>query len=532
MSGEGDAWDDPKGKSISRGAKRRMEAEKRGPRFGGASGSHDDPNKPSEECKAVLFQALFKWFKNTSLTSINRNFLALGPNVGKGAFFASMKLIFEKAISGDEWDVERRKPGYDNWMNERLNDALYNTLPVLEKYRKQQDQPMNEEELAAFRNKVTNFCDMTKNWSKKAQRTKNTWQQGSMTEMMLRGGHLIYLPNNVNVSYRGRKMEGGYGTIQKCFILNEPAIPSHWAFAAKTQKGDTAEARSIRFNAEALALRSAHEGCIKWIAIHSERNEGYTLWWNGGTLREMLNDEASFHRQDVQITLHAAYLQLSRDDYQKKLDAAKRVEVFRKKRHELAWTFLNTMNNVHHCHTLHNDMSPDNILLHFPPDVNDKVYIGVCDWAMAGNFNNLKESLYIHESEEAKAKMIRNRWWVAPELNYVIPHAGSSKDLDFERRPNFTPKSETYAVGKIALKIYGGNLSLDYFRKQERVERGDLKYDQATMHSVFERSLEQLSDSDPEQRASLTRIVNRFMNGPFNWPVPNVGDTLRSYTEA
>jgi hypothetical protein len=33
---QGDFWEDPKRKSISRGEKRRMEAEARGPRFSGA----------------------------------------------------------------------------------------------------------------------------------------------------------------------------------------------------------------------------------------------------------------------------------------------------------------------------------------------------------------------------------------------------------------------------------------------------------------------------------------------------------------
>ena len=246
----------------------------------------------------------------------------------------------------------------------------------------------------------------------------------------------------------------------------------------------------------------------------------------------MLRDEASFNRDDVQATLHAAILLDSRDDYQKKLEAAKRVEVFRKKHHELAWTFLNTMNNVHHCHTLHNDMSPDNILLHFLPDSNDKVYIGVCDWAMAGNFNDLKESLYIHESEEAKARMLRQRWWIALELSYVLLQPGSSRDPNYERRPSFTPKSEAYAVGQIAYRIYGDNLSPEYFSKQRKEERGDDHFDAATMDLTFQRSLEQLFDPNPEQRPSLNRIVNRFMSGPFNCPVPNVGDTLRSYTEA
>jgi hypothetical protein len=86
MSDQGDIWGDPKEKSISRGEKRRMEAEARGPRFSGALGSNNDGTKPGEECKAVLFQAFYEWFKETPFTNLNRNYLALGANVGKEAF--------------------------------------------------------------------------------------------------------------------------------------------------------------------------------------------------------------------------------------------------------------------------------------------------------------------------------------------------------------------------------------------------------------------------------------------------------------
>jgi hypothetical protein len=72
--------------------------------------------------------------------------------------------------------------------------------------------------------------------------------------MMLQGGHLIHFSNKVKVSYQGKKMEGSYGTIQKCFIENDLPIPKYWAFAAKTQKGATVAARTIRFNGEAMAL--------------------------------------------------------------------------------------------------------------------------------------------------------------------------------------------------------------------------------------------------------------------------------------
>jgi hypothetical protein len=50
----------------------------------------------------------------------------------------------------------------------------------------------------------------------------------------------------------------------------------------------------------------------------------------------MIRDEALYNRESVHITLQAVILIDSNDDYQKKLDTARYVEVFRKKRHELA----------------------------------------------------------------------------------------------------------------------------------------------------------------------------------------------------
>jgi hypothetical protein len=87
-------------------------------------------------------------------------------------------------------------------------------------------------------------------------------------------------------------------------------------------------------------------------------------------------------------------------------------------------------------------------------------------------------------------------------------------------------------MGRIAYWIYSGNLSLEYFSKQHKIERGDDPFTFLATGETFQRSLEQLFTDDLEQQATLNRIVNHFMSAPFNSPVPNVGDTLRSYTEA
>jgi hypothetical protein len=48
---------------------------------------------------------------------------------------------------------------------------------------------------------------------------------------------------------------------------------------------------------------------------------------------------------------------------------------------ELTLALLNIMNAVYVVGHLYNDISPDNIMFHFPKD-ESRVYIGVCDWGM------------------------------------------------------------------------------------------------------------------------------------------------------
>jgi hypothetical protein len=109
---------------------------------------------------------------------------------------------------------------------------------------------------------------------------------------------------------------------------------------------------------------------------------------------------------------------------------------------------------------------------------------------MPGNFSDLKESFDIHKNKEAKTRFLRGMYWVALELNYVLPPLGSSRDADFERRLRYTPKSKTFAVGKIAKEIYGGNLSIAYYNKYKREHIAGDVYSLLRMDQLFQCSLE------------------------------------------
>ena len=77
------------------------------------------------------------------------------------------------------------------------------------------------------------------------------------------------------------------------------------------------------------------------------------------------------------------FIHLNRGNYQDdEVNQVHRLIHFCRKQTELAWALLYIMNEVHKIHNLHNDLSPDNILFHFPDD-ESKVYIGVCDWGLA-----------------------------------------------------------------------------------------------------------------------------------------------------
>ncbi len=65
------------------------------------------------------------------------------------------------------------------------------------------------------------------------------------------------------------------------------------------------------------------------------------------------------------------------------------------------------MNVVHHCGILHNDLSKDHIMLHFPLDKLNVVYISMCDWGEPRCLQEVMPSLYGFAMEQYAA-IIKN----------------------------------------------------------------------------------------------------------------------------
>ena len=366
-----------------------------------------------------------------------------------------MKQFFLDRLHVPQWQVEMEKRDFQEWLDCRVHDALWNAPGMLEKFgrEKRPDDEAFQELLVKvdlFVKKCTPFANR-----RNRQGSIGWWNShAGLEQRQSNNQYFIPLADTVWViSQDDEVMRGGYGTINRVRIEGCSQIPPFWEFAAKRSLNymkNPELAKMEHFN-EAMAMRIAHPGVIRFVAIHATKYEGYSFWWNGGTLRSMLNMDHDYPSNIQDRLMHA---NLSEDEVVRAFQLAR----FRKKRTELAWAFVVMMKEVHACGHLHNDISLDNIMFHFPDD-ESRVYIGVCDWGLASVASQAPKSLYTFTSKEKMEEVLRRRWWVDPALAYL-----HRRDADVENIPYYSKTTEEYAVGSIAIQMNGGEMSEAYYK--------------------------------------------------------------------
>ena len=163
---------------------------------------------------------------------------------------------------------------------------------------------------------------------------------------------------------------------------------------------------------------------------------------------------------------------------------------------------------VHKHNVLHNDLSPNNVMLHFPRDRDDTVFIGVCDWGMSTWMNEEAPSNYGKESTEAMAKQKEKYYCAAPELFHVQGKRGTS-----QRKHKHTIYSESFSVGALAKKIYHHDSTSNLFQKTPNPNSTKVR---------FELALNELTRVDPTERSTITRVVNLLKSPPYNLENPTM----------
>ena len=470
------------------------------------SNSDEDRDMPSDACKAFLIECIARFYEAESTMSLENKYLRYQEECPV-KFKLDMTQRMLDALSVPRWYNQMEKRGFQQFLNNRVHDALWNAKSIVEKYGRQHR--ANDEAFEQVIVRVDLFVQRCAPFAKKRNRRGSLgwWNSTEGVEELQRGRrHLIALPETARVIQQDdRIMRGGYATIRRVRIEGCPGIAASWEFAAKKSNHHRTQPQlaKMEHQNESMAVRIPHSGVIRFVAVHATTNEGYSYWWNGGTLRQMLNLDSNFPRDINMRLLHC-------NPTEKEVVEAFRLGRFRKKRTELAWALVHIMNEVHSAGHLHNDLSPDNIMLHFPED-ESRVYIGVCDWGMTTLATDPMKSLYTFTSESERDETLRRRWWLDPAITYV-----HKKDADVEIIPYLSRATEEYAVGKIAQRIQNEEMSVHYFNLQGG-RPGMCKFQHHELGTVFQLFLDRLCQTGPR---GLAHVIT-FFTTKLNWPVPD-----------
>jgi serine/threonine protein kinase len=88
------------------------------------------------------------------------------------------------------------------------------------------------------------------------------------------------------------------------------------------------------------------------------------------------------------------------------------------------------IDHYHKGKVIHNDISPSNILLHFPPNHVNSIYIGICDWGLASHIVEDVPSMYGIPTTIGMERHKRERYRMAPKLFYVNGPLNSETSLE------------------------------------------------------------------------------------------------------
>ena len=168
---------------------------------------------------------------------------------------------------GDEWDEDRRKFGFEAWIDNQVNEAIYNaTVAYYQVYGEGSTTGPGE---------TPKLLEKIENWKKGVVVAKGTRARHVIPVFIDRhlvdtistqGRHgVTKLPQNVEIIPMDHQtFQGSYRVVQRVIIRGASFIPEWIEFAGKTMKAKDSLENHKERSVEALACLVDHPGIIKF----------------------------------------------------------------------------------------------------------------------------------------------------------------------------------------------------------------------------------------------------------------------------
>ena len=178
------------------------------------------------------------------------------------------------------------------------------------------------------------------------------------------------------------------------------------------------------------------------------------------------------------------------------------------------WALMYIVDVVHKQDVLHNDLNPNNVILHFPWNRGGAIFIGICDWGMATWIQEEAPSTYGKKNKEDLRKHRAKYYCAAPKLFDVIRERRTLQSpMRMARAHKHIIKSESYSIGMLAKKIYRMDATSTLFQQNRDANSVKVRFEQALLN---------LTSVDSAERQTVTYIVNILKGPPYNMETPNM----------
>jgi hypothetical protein len=368
------------------------------------------------------------------------------------------------------------------------------------------DWDMQNKELVAKLKIIQNFAQQFSSSRKKKQAPWKATIEDAIRAHCV-SGTFKWLESSVKViPMPEQSAVGSYGTVRKVMLTKLESIPSWIFFAGKSLKTTNEKEKRQGIINEAGGCPVIHPGIIRIAYLHPKMIEGYTLWWNGGSLISFL----SKYNSKVSESVDADDIEREQGTGLTKEELAW-VATYRKNRVNLALSLLVIVGKCHDAQYMHNDITPSNVLLHFDDWKEQRVYIGICDWGLSSRVVEKEPSRYGFPSMEILAKEKKKRRFAAPELFYVYGEQGSTNSIEAMQKTHlYSIAADAHAAGWIAAAIWKEDWNPKYFTTKNPEQYQNLRI-----------KLESLVKEDVSERASVPDVLDTLRNAPHCWTMPD-----------
>jgi hypothetical protein len=459
----------------------------------------------STEARLCCRKIILEWFASHDMPYLESTFLNDGP-AGLEKASNALRLLLQEGMAGDEFQEDRGKSNWGQWIEEQVQEALFNsTVPF----------NMLCGPGSGCSGGNSELLQKLENWKRGAILAKG---KGRTTLPKFVGRALAddiasrdrnglkWLPKgSYAIPVDENSFQGSFGIVRRVRIAEACFIPEWLHFAGKTMKVTDFKTSRDQRSIEAMSCPVDHPGVIKLQYLNRKTLESYSLWWNGGSLKNMRAFDLKFGETHEMELLKDAGLDF---------EARKKLVVYRKNRAHLAWALMCIVDVVHGEEVLHCDLHPNNVMLHFPTDRDGAIFIGICDWGMASFMPESAPSYYGVQSEDAMKKHMEMYSCAAPELFHVHGSRGSSQSpRRMAKLHPHTYKSESYSVGVLARQIYNSDSTSVLFQ-QNRDPNG--------VKMRFEQGLDEMTEINPAARQTVTHVVRTLKLPPYNLQTPSM----------